>query len=171
MSIPQQIQKIGWIIGKFKGVGKGVYPTIKPFTYVEEIEFTHITGKPVLRYTQNTYNPETGNPIHLESGFLRSPKEGVYELVVTQITGVSDIYDGVLKEDAQSGELTLEFTLKSISRSSSAKAPHVTNAFRSFKCNPTNETDKNKIVSYFDMATETTPSLTRHLDIIFERQL
>lgn len=40
---------ISWLLGKWKGHGKGVFPTIKPFEYNEEICFDHFGG-PIMTY-------------------------------------------------------------------------------------------------------------------------
>jgi hypothetical protein len=41
--------QLSWLIGKWKGEGCGTYPTIKPFEYVEEVEFSN-DGIPFINY-------------------------------------------------------------------------------------------------------------------------
>lgn len=38
-----------WLLGKWKGQGKGIYPTIKYFEYIEDLEFFHV-GQPMLQF-------------------------------------------------------------------------------------------------------------------------
>lgn len=38
-----------WLIGKWKGQGKGIYPTIQDFDFLEELEFFHV-GQPMLQF-------------------------------------------------------------------------------------------------------------------------
>ncbi|KAI9006503.1 hypothetical protein DFJ74DRAFT_393260 [Hyaloraphidium curvatum] len=61
-----------WLVGTWRGEGKGMYPTMKDFTYTEQITFWSVPGLRYLFYTQNTWNPARSYaPFHAESGFLR----------------------------------------------------------------------------------------------------
>nr|NLD41377.1 FABP family protein [Actinomycetales bacterium] len=42
------------LIGTWKGRGRGIYPTIRDFDYVDEWEFRDI-GKPFLLFTERTW--------------------------------------------------------------------------------------------------------------------
>ena len=48
-ALHEAVGKISWLLGKWKGEGCGVYPTISPFMYGEEIVFNHV-GQPMLSY-------------------------------------------------------------------------------------------------------------------------
>lgn len=70
-NIHDAVKPIAWLVGKWVAEsGKGHYPTIQPFTYCEEIDFTSV-GQPLINYTARSWHPEKKNPMHLESGFLR----------------------------------------------------------------------------------------------------
>ncbi|KYQ91022.1 DUF1794 family protein [Tieghemostelium lacteum] len=153
-TVHPNLTKLQWLIGTFKGKGNGIYPTIKPFTYQETIEFTS-NGKPFLFYVQKTLG-ENGLPLHAESGYLRCPPNGIPELIISQPTGIADIYSGEITDN----NTTLTFKLKSIQRTDSAKAPHTTDLLRIFKF----DNSTNTLTCLLDMATETTPQLTRHLE-------
>src|SRR5277367_4976876 len=66
------IAPLSFLLGRWKGIGKGDYPTIKPFNFFQEAVFTHI-GKPYLIYTSRTWRlaeDENGEPSRDESGQL-----------------------------------------------------------------------------------------------------
>lgn len=67
----EAISPISWLLGTWiTEDGKGVYPTIKPFNYCEEITFQSF-GQPLLSYHSRSWNPVEKKPLHFESGFLR----------------------------------------------------------------------------------------------------
>jgi hypothetical protein len=88
------------LIGTFEGEGTGDYPTIEPFRYRERVTFAE-AGKPFLAYTQRTWHPDTGAPMHAETGYLRVvPAAGggtaSIELVLAHPTGVVEVEEGAL---------------------------------------------------------------------------
>src|ERR1700744_5825275 len=50
------IAPLSFLLGRWKGTGKGDYPTIKPFNFFQEVAFSHI-GKPYLIYTSRSRGP------------------------------------------------------------------------------------------------------------------
>jgi hypothetical protein len=87
------VQPLAFLIGRWKGEGKGEYPSIEPFSYGEEIEFSH-NGRPFLFYLQKTWDLSDGYPMHSESGYLRPVAEGQVELVLAQPSGITEILAG-----------------------------------------------------------------------------
>ena len=85
------IERLSYLLGTWQGEGRGEYPTIEPFTYVETVTFEHF-GKPFVAYSQRTRGPD--GPLHAESGYLRPIDDGTIELVNAQPTGVAEIYTG-----------------------------------------------------------------------------
>lgn len=70
--IPELLQPIAWIAGIWESKdGAGHFPTISNFSYNDVIEFRFCGKQPVIAYTGSSSHPERGNPMHLESGFLR----------------------------------------------------------------------------------------------------
>jgi hypothetical protein len=66
------IAPLSFLLGRWRGTGKGDYPTIKPFNYFQEVTFSHI-GKPYLIYNSRTWRlaeDEHGEPMKDENGAL-----------------------------------------------------------------------------------------------------
>ena len=59
-----------FLLGTWRGSGRGEYPTIDPFPYDEEVVVEHVE-EPFLLYRQSSWSPDDGEPLHLERGFLR----------------------------------------------------------------------------------------------------
>lgn len=69
------ITPLAGLIGTWSGTGRGRYPTIEPFEYLETLTIGHV-GKPFLAYTQRTQHPTTGVPMHAETGYFRMAGPG-----------------------------------------------------------------------------------------------
>ncbi len=106
------------LLGVWAGQGRGEYPTIAPFDYLEEVTFGHV-GKPFLSYVQRTKAVEDGRPLHGETGYLRVPAEGRAELVLAHPTGVTEVDEGTLAVHGSVIEMDLVAT--AIGRTASAK--------------------------------------------------
>jgi hypothetical protein len=106
------------LLGVWAGRGRGVYPTIAPFLYFEEITFGHV-GKPFLSYVQKTRALDDGRPLHAESGYLRIPATDRVELVLAHPTGVTEVAEGDLS--VRDATIEMELVATTIGRSASAK--------------------------------------------------
>ena len=109
------------LLGTWEGSGSGEYPTIDDFAYVESITFAHV-GKPFIAYTQRTKHPDTGAPMHAETGYLRVPRPGSIEIVMAQPTGLAEIYEGAVV----GGDAPLVIDVRSTSINSTSSAKEVT---------------------------------------------
>ena len=109
------------LLGTWAGAGTGEYPTIDDFAYLESITFTHV-GKPFLAYTQRTKHPDSGAPMHAETGYLRVPRPGSIEIVMAQPTGLAEIYEGAVV----GGDAPLVIDVRSTSIGSATSAKEVT---------------------------------------------
>jgi hypothetical protein len=116
------------LLGTWAGSGRGEYPTIESFEYLEEISFGHV-GKPFLAYSQRTKSVDDGRPLHAETGYLRSPAPGRVEWVFVHPTGVTEIEEGAVAVEDGTIELTLAATR--IGLTTTAKEVHaLTRSFR-----------------------------------------
>lgn len=106
---------VAFLIGTWRGSGRGEYPTIEDFTYTEEVVFGTIPGKPFLTYQQKTKGAD-GAPLHTESGYVRPVGNVSAELVIAQPTGVTEIHTGEV--DGSS----VEFTALTVGLSPTAKS-------------------------------------------------
>ncbi|HZA77536.1 MAG TPA: FABP family protein [Acidimicrobiales bacterium] len=97
------------LLGTWRGEGEGHYPTIEPFRYSEEIDFTHV-GKPFLAYRQATVKLGTGLPAHAEAGYWRPAGDGRVELVMAHPTGIVEIEEGTVITSGGGVELHLRST-------------------------------------------------------------
>lgn len=104
------------LLGVWAGQGRGEYPTIAAFSYLEEVTFGHV-GKPFLSYVQRTTATDDGRPLHGEVGYLRVPSAGRAELVLAHPTGVTEIDEGTLSAKGSTIELDLVSTAIGCTRS------------------------------------------------------
>jgi hypothetical protein len=89
----QELATISFLIGTWRGEGKGEYPTVDPFAYEEEIRFWH-DGRPLLFYEQRNWNAASKAPMHSETGFWRPREGGAIEVVLAHGFGVAEIEEG-----------------------------------------------------------------------------
>jgi hypothetical protein len=109
------------LLGTWEGSGNGESPTIDDFAYLESITFGHV-GKPFVAYTQRTRHPDTGAPMHAETGYLRVPRPGSIEIVMAQPTGLAEIYEGAVV----GGDVPLVIDARSTSINATSTAKEVT---------------------------------------------
>ena len=109
---------VAWLLGTWRGNGRGDYPTIEAFEYRQELIFTH-DGRPFLHYMARAeLIDEHGEKVRdgaIETGFLRCPEPGRVELLLTHHTGFVEIYYG----EAEGGKLDL--TTDAVVRTATAK--------------------------------------------------
>lgn len=93
-ALHEALSKVSWLLGKWRGEGCGIYPTISPFTYGEEVIFDHV-GQPMLSYNSRTWNIEKGAPMHNEVGWLRvKPGTSTVAFTIAQNSGLSEVEEG-----------------------------------------------------------------------------
>ena len=116
------------LLGTWEGEGRGEYPTIEPFGYIETVTFGHV-GKPFLAYGQRTRASDDRRPLHAETGYWRVPGPGRVEFLVAHPTGITELAEGTLVVEDDVMLIEVEATV--IGRTRSAK--EVTAVARSFR--------------------------------------
>lgn len=109
---------VAWMLGTWRGSGKGDYPTIEPFDYGQELIFAH-DGRPFFHYMARSWIVDAeGTKVRegaIETGFLRCRGEGRVELLLAHHTGIAEVWYGT----AEGGRL--ELTTDAVVRTDSAK--------------------------------------------------
>jgi hypothetical protein len=88
------------LVGEWSGEGRGEFPTVEPFEYLETLTFAG-DHRPFLHYEEKTKRRNAGQadyiPSHWESGFLRLLPDGQVELINTQGSGRLERLTGSLE--------------------------------------------------------------------------
>lgn len=111
-----EIAHLSWLVGTWVGSGAGRYPTIEPFEYTESVEIGHV-GKPFLSYVQRTKDPQSGLPLHTESGYLRPVGTNRVEIVIAQPSGILELQNGTVEGtsiDVRSASVLVTPTAKDV---------------------------------------------------------
>jgi hypothetical protein len=125
------LEALAPLLGTWVGRGKGKYPTIQTFEYLEEVVFSHV-GKPFLVYTQKTKAVADGRPLHAEMGYLRVPQPGRVELVLAHPNGITEIDAGTYSVTGDVGDV-IEVELSSTAIGLAPTAKEVNELGRSLR--------------------------------------
>lgn len=147
------LESLAFLVGTWRGTGKGEYPTIEPFDYEEELTFDHV-GDPFFLYQQQSWSPKDGAPIHFERGFLRPDEDCRIELTIAHPLGLTEICEGDLEGTS------FELTSKEVGRTTTGM--DVTGLIRRYRV------DGDDMTYVTEMATERTP-MARHLEASLRR--
>lgn len=96
--VHERLQPLAFLLGTWRGVGVGGYPTIASFRYEQEVSFGH-DGRPFLQYTARSWLVDDDGrrlrPSGNEAGWWR-PGAGArdVEVMLAQHTGIVEIYLG-----------------------------------------------------------------------------
>ena len=66
------VAPLAFLLGTWRGEGRGRYPTIEPFAYRQEIVVEHVAD-PSLLYLQSSWALADGAPHELDMGTERTP--------------------------------------------------------------------------------------------------
>lgn len=117
------LESLAWLEGTWRteNQGNGKYPTIKDFTYYEEISFTSLQ-QPMFNYTAQSFSSsDLKKPMHRETGFLRvNPGTNQVTLISAHNFGLTTIEYGEITDKA------INLNSTDITRMKGTKMPHVT---------------------------------------------
>ncbi len=97
MELHPDLEAVRFLLGRWEGRGKGNYPTIEPFEYLETVWFEAGPKKPWVAYRQATKDALSGEPLHAEYGYLRVLPGHRLEMVIAQPTGIAEIHTGTVE--------------------------------------------------------------------------
>ena len=109
---------LSFLLGRWEGFGKGDYPTIEPFDFIQELTFTH-NGKPFLIYASKSWllqeDGTKGRPLGTETGYWRPKPDNHVEVLLAHPTGIVEIYLGEVSGTR------VEMATDAVARTASAK--------------------------------------------------
>ena len=113
----ESLTPLAFLVGTWRGVGVGGYPTIESFRFGQEVVFSH-AGKPSLSYTSRSWVlDDAGNVLRAgaaESGFWRMTDAGL-EVVLAHATGFAEVWVGEVSGSR------IELSTDVVARTASAK--------------------------------------------------
>jgi len=145
------------LLGTWTGKGKGEYPTIESFEYLETMRFTK-DERSLLFYDQNTQRLEGDGyvPSHWEVGFIRLTNEGNVLINNAQAGGRTELLTGTVTTTAPG--LILE-----LSSSSFLNDPLPVETTRHIEVNG------DELRYTMHMQTKTNPEMAIHLEAKLKR--
>lgn len=113
----EALTPLAFLLGTWRGVGVGGYPTVESFRFGQELTFGH-AGKPVLAYRSRSWLLDDAgdvvSPGALESGFWR-PTAGGLEVVLAHASGIVEVWVGEVSGTR------IELSTDLVARTASAK--------------------------------------------------
>ena len=89
---------VAWLIGTWRGLGVGGYPTVPEFRFSQEVTFTDVPGKPFLLYLSRSWLLDDDGtevrPLAQETGYWRPGADGALEVLLAHPTGFVEIWLG-----------------------------------------------------------------------------
>jgi hypothetical protein len=96
--MPLQLIPVSWLIGTWRGVGVGGYPTVPEFRFSQEVTFSELPGKPFLHHLSRSWLlDDDGNevrPLAQETGYWRPEADGAIELLLSHPAGYVEVWVG-----------------------------------------------------------------------------
>ena len=92
------LMPLAWLIGTWRGKGRGEYPNVPGFQFAQEVSFNH-DGRAFLNYFSRSWiindKNEILRPGGSEVGFWRPKENKTLEVVLSHSTGISEGWVGV----------------------------------------------------------------------------
>ena len=94
------LMPLAWLVGTWRGKGRGEYPNVPGFQYAQEVSFNH-DGRPFLNYFSRSWiidkNDEIIRPAASEVGFWRIKENNVLEVILAHNTGIAEGWVGLVQ--------------------------------------------------------------------------
>jgi len=91
------LNPLAWMVGTWRGKGRGEYPTIPGFEFASEVVFNH-DGRNFLNYFSRSWildaEGEIVRPGASEVGFWRVKPNNVLEVLISHSTGITEGWVG-----------------------------------------------------------------------------
>ena len=92
------LNPLAWLVGTWRGKGRGDYPGTEPFEFEQEVTFSH-DGRPFLTYFSRTWIiDEKGEILKTsasETGFWRVKPKNQLEVILAHSTGIAEGWVGI----------------------------------------------------------------------------
>lgn len=146
------------IEGVWFGEGRGLFPPRVPeFRYIEELTIKQGSKPVIFEFRSATRRLETGEPMHVEVGFIRCPKDSdSVELIASHPFGLAEISEGAVND---SDSMELHCADPALLRTNSAGGVRTIKLKRTYKLNREN----GELTFVLDMATDKHPDIQNHL--------
>ena len=80
-----QLIPVSWLLGTWRGVGVGGYPTVPEFRFAQEVTFTELPGKPFVHHLSRSWLLDDEGaevrPLAQETGYWRPEADGSLEVL------------------------------------------------------------------------------------------
>ena len=94
------LMPLAWLVGTWRGKGRGEYPHIEGFQFAQEVSFNH-DGRAFLNYFSRSWiideNDEIIRPAASEVGFWRIKEKNVLEVLLAHNTGIAEGWVGLVQ--------------------------------------------------------------------------
>jgi hypothetical protein len=94
------LMPLAWLVGTWRGKGRGEYPNIEGFQFAQEVSFNH-DGRAFLNYFSRSWiideNDEIIRPAASEVGFWRIKEKNVLEVLLAHNTGIAEGWVGLVQ--------------------------------------------------------------------------
>ena len=94
------LMPLAWLVGTWRGKGRGEYPNVQGFQFAQEVSFNH-DGRAFLNYFSRSWiideNDEIIRPAASEVGFWRIKEKNVLEVLLAHNTGIAEGWVGLVQ--------------------------------------------------------------------------
>ena len=92
-----EIAHLGWLLGHWRGIGRGKYPSSEEFMFEQEIQFAS-DRRPFLEYRALSWIVDADlnrlHPSHAEQGYWRAAPDNGVEVMLSNPLGMCEIWIG-----------------------------------------------------------------------------